>query len=141
MAETLSLPAPTPTGDSKEYWSAANDGRLILRACRTCGKPMFYPRGHCPACGSGDLEWREASGEGVVHACTIVHRAPDQAFRARAPYVIALVDLKEGPRMMANITDCPPEEVRIGMPVTVWFEARSETIAIPQFRPAQGEKK
>lgn len=131
------LAAPTPCADSLPYWKAAAEGRLVLRSCRACGKSMFYPRAICPECGSADLDWRDASGEGVVYACAVVHRAPDQAFRARAPYVIALIDLKEGPRMMANVTDCAPQEVHIGMPVTVWFEPRGEVIALPQFRPLQ----
>jgi len=131
------LPVPKPTNDSREFWSNAAEERLLLRACRSCGKAMFYPRPLCPACGSDALEWREASGRGVVHACTIVYRAPDQAFRARAPYVLALIDLEEGPRVMANVTDCRPDAVHIGMAVTVWFEPRGADIAIPQFRPKE----
>ena len=133
----LQLPAPTPTYDSRDYWGSAAEGRLVLRACQSCGKAMFYPRPLCPVCGSDKLEWREASGRGVVHACTIVYRAPDQAFRAHAPYALALIDLEEGPRMMANVTDCAPDAVHIGMPVTVWFEPRGADIAIPQFRPKE----
>ena len=95
---------------------------------------MFYPRIVCTLCLSTDLEWREASGRGRVYAATISYRAPDQAFRAEVPYVIALIDLEEGPRMMSNVTDCDPGDVRIGDEVEVWFEDVSEDIAIPRFR-------
>lgn len=135
MTDDIELPPPAPTTVSLPYWRAAHEGRLILRGCRACGASMFYPRDICPRCASVDLDWREASGQGSVYAHTVVHRAPTKAFRARAPYVIAIIDLDEGPRMMANVTDCAPEEVRIGMRVRAWFEPRGEGLAIPQFRP------
>ena len=83
-----------------------------------------------------DLGWREASGRGRVHSATACYRAPDQAFRAEIPYVVALIDLEEGPRMMSNVTDCAPDEVEIGMAVEVWFDEATDDIAIPKFRPS-----
>lgn len=133
-----SLPVPVMDRVSEPYWHAAAEGRLMLRACSNCGSPMFYPRIFCPSCGSDRLEWLQASGAGTVYAFSIVHRAPDQTFRARVPYVIGLVDLDEGPRMMTNIINCRVEAVRIGMRVMVCFEARDNHVALPQFQPTEG---
>lgn len=138
MTEPAPLPTPMMNQDSEAYWRGVAEGRLLLRTCTTCGKAMFYPRIICPSCGSDRLDWREAAGTGTLYAFSIVHRAPDQAFRARVPYVIALVDLDEGPRMMTNILECPAEAVRIGMRVAVCFEPRGDNGAVPQFRPAEG---
>ena len=95
---------------------------------------MFYPRVVCTRCLSEDLDWRDASGRGRIHAVTTCHRAPDQAFRAEVPYVIALVDLEEGPRMMSNVTDCAPDAAVIGAEVEIWFDVATDEIAIPKFR-------
>ena len=95
---------------------------------------MFYPRSNCTKCMSSELDWIEASGRGQVYSATICYRAPDQSFRPEVPYVIALIDLEEGPRMMSNVTGCAPEEVSIGDAVEVWFEAATDEIAIPKFK-------
>jgi len=108
----------------------------MLNACNSCGIIMFYPRATCTRCMSDDLGWIEASGRGEVYAFTVCYRAPDAVFREDAPYVIALIDLAEGPRMMSNVTDCDPDTVYIGMPVEVWFDPATEDIAIPKFKPS-----
>ena len=130
-------PLPPVNQDSAPYWRAAREGRLLLRHCTACGNVMFYPRMACPRCLSMDLGWQEASGRGQVHSATTCFRAPDQAFRAEVPYVIALIDLEEGPRMMSNVTHCAPDEVEIGMAVEVWFDEASDEIAIPKFKPSR----
>jgi uncharacterized OB-fold protein len=131
-------PLPAVNEESAPYWRAAREGRLILRSCRNCGHIMFYPRIVCARCASADLDWREASGRGTIHAATVCYRAPDQSFRPDVPYVVALIDLEEGPRMMSNITDCAPEDVRIGAAVEVWFDAATDEIGIPKFRLSNG---
>ena len=131
---TYSKPLPPVNGDSAPYWRGAGEGRLILRQCLSCGTVMFYPRSNCTKCMSSELDWIEASGRGQVYSATICYRAPDQSFRPEVPYVIALIDLEEGPRMMSNVTGCAPEEVSIGDAVEVWFEAATDEIAIPKFK-------
>src|SRR5882757_209972 len=93
------LPMPSPNGDSLPYWNAAREQRLLIRSCKACGAKHFMPRYLCPECWSDDLEWVESSGRGRVHSFSVVHRAPTPVHMANAPYVIALVDLDEGPRM------------------------------------------
>jgi uncharacterized OB-fold protein len=84
-----------------------------------------------------NLEWREASGRGTVHTFSVVHAAPAVGFEGQVPYVIAVIDLAEGPRMMANLVNCAPEAARVGLPVRVVFEQRGE-MRVPQFTPADG---
>lgn len=127
-------PLPTLTESAAPYWQAATEGRFVLPRCRACQRFHHHPRAWCPYCWSTDLEWDEPSGGGTVLTYTVVHQPPSPAFTA--PYVLAIIELAEGPRMMANVIGCSPEDVRVGTPVTVTFERRGE-LAIPQFRPTE----
>lgn len=132
---TGDLPAPVANADSAPYWAGAREGKLLLQRCGDCGTLRFFPRYLCTACGSDRTEWAEASGRGTVHSFTIVHRAAFPEFQARTPYVVALIDLEEGPRMMTNIVGEDALEVAIGDAVVVAFEARgTEGAKVPQFR-------
>ena len=131
-----SLPLPVANADSLPYWNAARERRLLIRKCNACGALHFMPRHLCPACWSDQLEWVEARGTGSVHSFTIIRRAPMAAFAPRAPYVLALIDLDEGPRMMANVLGEDALSVRIGDRVKVTFEDRGEGAMVPQFTPA-----
>lgn len=127
------LPRPTP--ETRAFWDGARNHRLMLPWCRDCGAPHFYPRSICPSCLSADLEWREASGRGKLHTYVINHRA---AKGFEAPYVIAVVELDEGPRMLTNLVteSAPtPETLWIDMPVEVVFDDVTEDITLPKFRP------
>lgn len=94
------------------------------------------PRYLCPHCWSTDLDWVQASGRGTVHSFTVIRRAPAQAFASRVPYVVALVDLEEGPRMMSNIVGDGALDTRSGDAVTVCFEDRGDGAMLPQFARA-----
>ena len=128
-------PVPVPTGESQPYWAGCKRHELLLQRCRACGHIQFYPRAVCTGCLSQDLDWTKASGRGSVYSYSVVYRAPSKVFAADAPYTTAIIELEEGVRMMSNVVGCPPEEVRIGMPVEVIFEDVSEEIALPKFRP------
>ena len=127
---------PIPTPESAAYWEACNEGRLLLQRCAACGHHQFYPRLLCTHCMSGDLDWHEAAGRGRVKSFTIIRRPLTEAYADDVPYVVALVELAEGPTMMSNVVGCDPESVTIGMDVAVDFERRTEEIAVPVFRPA-----
>ena len=127
---------PTPTPESAAYWEACNEGRLVIQRCGACGHHQFYPRLLCTRCMSGDLGWHEASGQGRVKSFTIIRRPVTEAYADDVPYVVALIELAEGPTMMSNVVGCDPESVAIGMEVAVDFERRTEAIAVPVFRPA-----
>lgn len=125
---------PTPNPDSLPYWNAANEGRLVIRRCNACHRFHFMPRHLCPHCWSEDLCWVQASGKATVHSFTVIRRAPMESFAPRVPYVVALLDLEEGVRMMTNIIGDDALDTKIGDTVTVDFEDRGEGTKVPQFR-------
>ena len=138
MAETYAGPLPRPTPETRPFWDAAKQHRLVIQACDDCGTRYFYPRPLCPACRSFDYDWALASGRGVVHTFTIVHRPTLPAFEAQLPYNVIVVRLEEGPFMVSNLIDYAPDDLRIDLPVEVMFEPLDDDIALPKFRPRRG---
>ena len=134
MAE-YNRPIPRVEPFTEPFWQATKRHELALQKCADCGAYRFSPKETCPKCASTDYEWSRVSGEGAVYTYTIMERAPNPAWQAEAPYVIALVDLKEGARMMSHIIGCSPQDVKIGMPVRVVFEDVSDEVAIYKFEP------
>lgn len=128
-------PAPLPEPEAAEYWKAARDERLVVQHCDACGHHQLYPRARCLACG-GPVSWVEASGRGSVYSYTVIRQNYARPFRDWIPYVVALVDLEEGPRLMTNIVGCDPEAVAVGMAVRARFEAVSDEAGITLFEPA-----
>jgi uncharacterized OB-fold protein len=131
-------PIPVPQGESDFYWEKAKAHELWLRHCDDCNKAYFYPRDICPMCFSRNTSWVQASGKGTLHTFAIVHRAPTPAFRDDAPFVVAMVDLEEGPRMPTNLVGVEPDpaNIKVGMAVEVVFEDITDEIALPKFKPA-----
>jgi uncharacterized OB-fold protein len=127
-------PTPVPNADTCPFWDACNEERLIVQTCESCGHIQFYPRALCVKCEGRDLDWRDTKPNGKVHTFTIVYRAPTPAFKAKAPYVLALIDLDDGFRMMTNIVNCEPESIAIDMPVRIVFEDRDGQ-RLPQAEP------
>jgi uncharacterized OB-fold protein len=126
---------PTPDLETQPYWDAAREGKLLIKRCAACGRAHFYPRPFCPHCWSEDVAWEVASGRATLYTFTIVRRNDLPPFPERVPYVAAVVDLAEGPRMMTNVEGCEPDEVEIGMALTVAFRDEGD-FAIPVFRKA-----
>jgi len=117
--------------DSLPYWGGVEAGGLRFPCCAACGHQHFPPRAMCPKCWSDRLEWKASAGEGAIHSCTVVHRASRPDFAT--PYVLALIDLDDAPRMMANVVGPGALEAAIGDRVAVTFEARDGDV-LPQFR-------
>jgi uncharacterized OB-fold protein len=132
----MTLPAPEPvvTEETQAFWEATARGVLLLRRCNACRSFIWYPRAVCPQCSSLDTSWVEAAGRGTVYSFTINRRA-DGAYRDALPYVLAYVELAEGPRVLTNIVDCDPESVEIGQPVRVVFHDTGAGSALPRFTP------
>jgi len=126
---------PPVTHGAEPFWAGTREKRLLLPWCRPCRRPFFYPRPFCPLCLDRDIEWREASGTGVVHAFTIDHRVEGVSFADGSPFVVALVALDEGVRLMTNVIGCAPDEVSVDLPVTVCWEALSDGRHLPLFTP------
>ena len=127
-------PAPVPDPDSAPYWTAAHEGRLVVQRCSSCGAHQLYGRDRCLVC-RGPVEWVPASGRGTVYSYTVIRQNYARPFRDQLPYVVALVDLAEGPRVMTNVVGCDPEEVSIGLAVRARFEVVSEAAGIALFEP------
>jgi len=125
-AEGRGKPVPPVNADTAEFWRGCNHERLLFQRCAHCGHAQFPPRSLCVACHGRDLAWRESARRGQIHSFTVVHRAPTAAFKGDVPYVLALVDLDEGFRIMCNLIGCSPEEAAIGLPVRIIFETRGE---------------
>lgn len=131
-------PAPLPliTLDARPFWDGCREHRLLLQYCESCARYQFYPRDACTACG-GPVTFVPASGKGRVYSFSVCHRPLTPRFGPEL-YVVALVDLAEGPRMMTNVVDCAPSEVRIGMPVSVRFRRLTDEVTLPVFGPEEG---
>ena len=119
--EASGKPGPTPTPVSQPFWDAVERGRLLLQRCRRCGHHQHYPRALCAGCWSQDIEWTAACGRGRVWTHTAVHRPGHPAWQEDVPYVLALVELAEGPRLMSNVIGVAPGAVQVGMPVEAVF--------------------
>ncbi|GAA2901595.1 OB-fold domain-containing protein [Streptosporangium fragile] len=119
------------TVDTLTYWDACRRGELVIQRCTACDRRVHLPAPECPHCGGTDLPYEPVSGDGTVHTFTVVHRSFVPEFRGREPYVLAWIDLPEGVRAFGQVVECPPDLVRIGMPVRVTF-----VDDLPQWRPA-----
>jgi uncharacterized protein len=131
-------PLPQPDPVTKPFWESVKAHAMRVQRCGACGAFVFFPRALCPVCFSDALVWTPVSGRGVVHAFTIPHRHSSPAFQADLPYIVALVELEEGPRLMTNLVDVPPDpaQVRVGMPVEVVYDDVTPDVTLPRFRPA-----
>jgi len=127
-------PLPVIKPWSKKFWEAARQHKLIMQKCNDCGKLIFYPRKVCPFCWSASVGWTDVSGKARVRTMTTTIAGVEQAFIPDLPYVLAIVELEEGVRMMTNIVECRPEDVKIGMEVAVTFRDCTEQISLPVFK-------
>ena len=130
---TLPAPAPMINVETKSFWDATTEGKLMLPRCNDCGTVIWYPRAFCPECSSFDLTWFEATGLGTIYSYTVNRRGQGD-YRDLA-YVLAYVELEEGPRVLTNIVDCDVESVAVGQTVEVVFHPTSNGAALPRFRP------
>ena len=121
---------PEADAFTRTYWDAAAQGRLLVRRCGACGRAHHYPREFCPHCWSEDVSWEPASGRAVLYTWSVVHRNQLPPFGERTPYVAAVVELAEGPRMMTEVVDCAVAQLRAGTVLGVAFRD-----GMPVFRP------
>jgi uncharacterized protein len=125
-------PIPQPTTDTVEFWQACNQGKLLIQQCDVCERKQHYPRPFCIHCQSERVRWVETSGRGSIYSVTTVHRSANPAFDADIPYVIALIELDEGVRMMMNLIGPKRHIARVGDRVRIHYEQRSPEQKIPQ---------
>lgn len=133
---TMRFDLPTPDEFTETFWEGARKGKLLIGRCSSCSKAHYYPRPFCPHCGSEEVSFEEASGAARLYTWSVVHQNDLPPFKERVPYVAAIVDLAEGPRMMTNVVDCDPGSLAAGMALEVTFQDIGEGYAIPVFKPA-----
>lgn len=134
MMTSPTPPLPTETGVDGPFWERARNEELSIQYCECCDRHTFPPRTVCPACFS-DLSWVEVSGDGSIYAYGTVYR-PNRPviFDDRVPFVIAVVELEEGPRIVSNVLS-EPDDICVGDPVRVTFRKITETVTLPMFKP------
>jgi uncharacterized OB-fold protein len=128
---------PRPTSESKPFWDACARHELFIQRCDSCGRFWFPPSNRCQHCWSDASAWTPVSGCGELFSFTVYHRAYAPELVEQLPYVVGVVELEEGPRLITNIVGCEPDQVRVGMPVEVVFRDISEGVTLHAFRPRQ----
>jgi uncharacterized OB-fold protein len=126
---------PRSTALSAPYWEGCRNRQLLIQRCGKCRHHQFYPRSICTACMAEDPEWVESGGHGTVRSFTVIRHPVSKAYAEEVPYVIALIQLDEGPVMMSSLLDCEPENARTGARVEVVFEDWTDEVTMPKFRP------
>jgi uncharacterized OB-fold protein len=127
------LPLPQPSIETEPFWAAVQERRLIMPTCDACGTVTFPPTVACPNCSNPAFTWLPVSGRGTVYSFVVYHRVYHPAFADKVPYVVAVVDLEEGPRIISNIVGMPIAEVTCDLPVTVVYEDVRDGYLIPKF--------
>ncbi len=127
---------PVPDADTQPFWDGVRAGTLLIRRCDACHAPHFYPRPFCPRCWSAEVRWEEASGRATLYTWSVVYRNDLPPFTGRVPYVAAVVDLAEGPRMMTNVVGCEHDALQVGMALEVTYRPIADDVTIPVFQPA-----
>ena len=138
--EDFIKPLPKPSKWSQPFWDGTKEHKLLLKKCKSCGHVDHPPYLYCTNCMDEEYEWVEASGRATLYSFAINTYAVPFPFMEDLPYVLALVDLEEGPRMISNIVNCDHGKLKKGMPLEVVFEEASEQITLPKWQPvAAGE--
>lgn len=137
VADDDTRPPPRPDATTSFFWEAAAQGRLVLQRCAACGYLQHPPDVACTECQSQEFEHAEMSGRGHLYSFAVAERAFHPGFLSHVPYVVALVELVEQPglRLLTNVVEAEPEQLKVGMPLEAVFERRGD-VSLVQFRPA-----
>ena len=129
-------PLPARGNVARPYWEALAEGRFLLQHCEPCDRYQFYPRAVCTRCGA-DPEWRESEGRGTVYTFTIIRQNGARPFSEELPYVVAMIELEEGVKVMSTVTDIEPDEVTVGMAVQAYAVRADDGVGLLYFTPAR----
>lgn len=136
----LERPLPAPiTPETKPFWDGLKQGKLMLPKCNDTGQVFFYPRAVSPFTGSRNLSWVQASGRGKLFSFEILHRAFVRDVKVPLPYILAMVELDEGPRLLSNLINIAPDPklLKCDMPVEIVYHKLTDDVTIPLFQPAR----
>lgn len=129
-------PLPEITRVSEPFYKAAKDRRLLIQRCKDCNNVISYPKCVCPHCWSTNLEWFVSKGKGKLYSYTIVNTGAPEDFKQALPYVIGVIDVDEGVRMVSWVVGCEHEDIKCDMDVEVTFKDLNEDFALPMFKPS-----
>jgi uncharacterized OB-fold protein len=135
MTGPVFAPQPPPDELTRPFWDGCLAGELRLQKCGSCGHVRYPISTICPVCLSGSYAWQPMSGGGTVQSFVIFDRAYRDDWKDRVPYVVALVELDEGPVFLSNVVDTEPSRVHVGQRVSVVFAIAGPDGALPQFAP------
>jgi uncharacterized OB-fold protein len=127
------MPLPQPSIETVPFWAAIQERRFVMPKCDACGTVSFPPTVACGVCAQTNFTWTEMSGRGIVYSFVVYDRVYHPAFKDKVPYVVAVVDLEEGPRIISNIVGMPIADVTCDMPVTVVYDEVRDGYLIPKF--------
>ena len=127
-------PLPELKGLNKEFYDHCKAHNLSFQRCLSCRTWRHVPRDMCDECGSDQWEWAKSSGKGKIFSWTVVHRALHPSFKEDIPYGVAIVEMDEGVRIVSQVVDCPTDEIRLGMPVTIVYDDVTPEVTLPKFR-------
>lgn len=133
LARELPSPAPAVENETAPFWEATAQGVLKLPHCDDCRQTFWQPRAICPLCQGQRISWTTASGRGTLYSYSITSRGIEDF--AELTYVLALVELAEGPKLLTNVVDVAPDDLRIGDELEVVFSDTGAGTALPRFRP------
>ena len=133
---TPGFPAPTIDALNKPFWDGAQRSELLIQKCCKCGDKHFPPSPVCPKCLESNQEWTPATGKATLFSWGVFHKAYWESVSASIPYLVAVVELEEGPKLMTNLVDiASQDELRLGMALRVTFREQSPGVTAPVFRP------
>ena len=132
-------PLPIITDDNRDYWEYCKKHEFRMQRCKSCGHLRFPVSFLCPKCYSTNADWERLSGRGEVYSYVVYRMPYHPAYRDDIPYTVAFVQLAEGPRMESNLTGVAPEDVKVGLPVELYFDDVTADVSLPKFRPAGKE--
>ncbi|HEX4170116.1 MAG TPA: Zn-ribbon domain-containing OB-fold protein [Bryobacteraceae bacterium] len=132
---TYTKPLPEPTALSQPFWKGAQEGKILVQKCASCGATQHPPRPLCGQCWSERLAWIACSHRGTVFSYAVYYRPTIAEFRDDAPYVVAVVEMPEGVRLTTNIVDCPMDKIAVDLPVQAVFDKATDEITLIKFKP------
>ncbi len=136
MSDTYSKPLPALEGLAGEFYAFCKQGELRFQRCGACKAWRHVPREMCAECGSFEWAWERSSGKGTVFTWTVAARPLHPGFKDAAPYAPVVVEMEEGVRLLSEMSDCAPDELEIGMPVEIVFDAVTDEVTLAKFRRA-----
>jgi uncharacterized OB-fold protein len=136
MSTEYAKPFPPVTDLNRPYVEAAGGNALMLQQCNSCANIWFPVAQHCPKCLAQDFAWKAMSGRAKLWSWVVMHQVYFKSFKDEVPYVVAFVELEEGPRLMSTVVDIDREQLRCDMPLEVAFVPAKEGTWLPVFRPA-----